>query len=186
MTGEMNSCCPGCGSRLACALALALLIGVPAGGVAAQSPSASPKPSRHEPVSTLEREFFAALRTGDSSKVVSYISAQGVDVGPDAHHQTREQIEQQFQAHRGLYCKLFDSSCIDAPIKLDNSARACSYRQLLTRSDKARTAASEVTRNGVQQAVLVARIQNSHCPNDKLIDFVFNLEADGWKLFSIP
>jgi hypothetical protein len=34
--------------------------------------------------------------------------------------------------------------------------------------------------------VLVARIENKQCPNDKLIDFIFNLEADGWKLFSIP
>jgi hypothetical protein len=43
-----------------------------------------------------------------------------------------------------------------------------------------------MTRNGVRQAVLVARIENRQCPGDKLIDFIFNLQADGWKLFSVP
>ncbi len=43
-----------------------------------------------------------------------------------------------------------------------------------------------MTRNGVQQAVLVAEVKNDQCSNAGLIDFIFNLEADGWKLFSIP
>ena len=38
----------------------------------------------------------------------------------------------------------------------------------------------------MQQAILVARIESKKCPNDKLIDFIFNLNADGWKLFSLP
>ena len=84
------------------------------------------------------------------------------------------------------YCRLFDSSCIDAPLNLGNSARICSDRELLTRSEKVRTASSEVTRNGVQQAVLVAEVKNDQCSNSRLIDFIFNLDADGWKLFSIP
>ncbi len=137
-------------------------------------------------MNTLERNFFSALRAGDSKAILAYVPAGGVNVGPDAQHETRDEIERQLQFHRGLYCKLFDSACIDSPIRLDNAQRACSYRELLTHSDKVRTAASEVTRGGVQQAVLVARIQNAQCPNDKLIDFIFNLQADGWKLFSIP
>lgn len=152
----------------------------------AQSTSAPEKTSSHEAVATLERNFFAALREGDDRKLLSYIPEGGVDVGTNGHHETRERIEQQFHLHQGLYCKLFDSSCINAPIDLGNSARTCSYRELLTASEKVRTASSEVTRNGVQQAVLVARIENKQCPNDKLIDFIFNLDADGWKLFSIP
>jgi hypothetical protein len=99
---------------------------------------------------------------------------------------SRDEIERQLRFHHGLYCKLFDSSCMDTPIRLDNVQRPCSYRELLTHSEKVHTAASEVTRGGVQQAVLVARIENQQCPNDKLIDFIFNLNADGWKLFSIP
>ena len=75
---------------------------------------------------------------------------------------------------------------MQAPINLDNSARTCSYRELLTDSKNVHTAASQITRNGVRQAVLVARIKNDQCPNQTLIDFVFNLDADGWKLFSIP
>ncbi len=137
-------------------------------------------------MATLEREFFAGLRDGNRDRILSYVPEGGVSVGSDAHHETRDEIEQQFQSHRGLYCKLFDSSCIDEFIRLDNSARTCSYRELLTHSEKVRTAASEVTRNGVQQAVLVAQIQNSQCPDQKLVDFIFNLQADGWKLFSIP
>ena len=134
----------------------------------------------------LAQDFFAAIREGNAKKVLSYVPKHGVNLGAEAQPVTRAEVEQQFLAHRGLYCRLFDSSCINAPINLDNSARACSYRELLTHSQKVRTAASAMTRNGVQQAVLVARIQNDRCPNGKLIDFIFNLEADGWKLFSIP
>jgi hypothetical protein len=107
-------------------------------------------------------------------------------VGSNPQHVSRDEIERQLRFHHGLYCKLFDSSCIDTPIQLDNVQRACSYRELLTHSENVHTAASEVTRGGVQQAVLVARIENKECPKDKLIDFIFNLNADGWKLFSIP
>lgn len=101
-------------------------------------------------------------------------------------HVSRKEIEEQFKSHRGLFCKLFDSSCIDAEINLGNSLRTCSDRELLTQSDKVRTASSEVTRSGVQQAVLVAEVKNDQCSNAGLIDFIFNLNADGWKLFSIP
>lgn len=144
------------------------------------------KKASSESVSALERNFFAALREGDSRQVLTYVPADGVNVGAKGQHVSREQIEAQFRSRKGLYCKLFDSACIDAPISLDGSAPSCSYRELLTKSDQAHTAASQVTRNGVQQAVLVARIQNSRCPNDKLIDFIFNFQADGWKLFSVP
>ena len=101
---------------------------------AAQAASISQKP-----VTTLEKDFFAALRSGSSSRVLSYIPEGGVDVGPDAQHETRDQIEQQFRSHRALYCKLFDSACIDAKIALDAGARSCSYRELLTHSEKVRT-----------------------------------------------
>lgn len=166
-----------------CAFALVLPAGVSA---VAGAQSVPDETARHQPVAVLQRDFFAALRAGNTNKVLSYVPADGVNVGSEAQHETHDQIEQQFQAHRGLYCKLFDSSCIDSPINLENSARSCSYRDLLTHSDQVHTAASEVTRNGVRQAVLVARIQNSQCPDQKLIDFIFNLNADGWKLFSIP
>jgi hypothetical protein len=142
--------------------------------------------SSQEPVNTLQRKFFSAIRTGDSNAILSYVPTRGVNVGANAQHVSREDVERQMQFHHGLYCKLFDASCIDTPIQLDNAQRDCSYRELLTHSEKVRTAGSEVTRNGVQQAVLVAQIHNKQCPNDKLIDFIFNLQADGWKLFSIP
>ncbi len=154
--------------------------------ISAQSPPASRKSDSSLTPTALEQDFFTAIREGNAKKVLSYVPERGVDLGPQTQHATRAEVEQQFLSHRGLYCRLFDSTCIDAPINLDNSARACSYRELLTHSQKVRTAASAMTRNGVQQAVLVARIENDRCPNGKLIDFIFNLEADGWKLFSIP
>jgi hypothetical protein len=164
-------------------LAAVLLL---ASWAAAQSKSESSHAGDHEPVSVLERKFLAALRAGNSDTVLSYVSGGGVNVGSSPQHVSRDEIERQLRFHHGLYCKLFDSTCIDTPIQLDNAQRACSYRELLTHSEQVHTAASEMTRNGVQQAVLVARIENKQCPNDKLIDFIFNLEADGWKLFSIP
>jgi hypothetical protein len=166
---------------LTCGFAAAVLAmaGLP---VWAQSKAASTS----ETVNTLQRKFFAALRDSDTDTVLSYIPEGGVNVGPSAEHVDRDTIERQLRFHHGLYCKLFDSSCMDTPIQLDNAQRPCSYRELLTHSDNVHTAASEVTRNGVQQAVLVARIENKQCPNDKLVDFIFNLNADGWKLFSIP
>jgi len=165
----------------ACAIALCFVA-----TACLSAPAQSRSEAAHEPVSTLEQKFFSALRNGDSNAILSYVPADGVNVGPDAKHASRDEIERQLQFHHGLYCKLFDSSCLDTPIQLDNVQPACSYRELLTHSEKVHTAASEVTRNGVQQAVLVARIENKQCPNDKLIDFIFNLHADGWKLFSIP
>ena len=152
----------------------------------AQASSAKSSPGTSVAPAALQREFFDAIRAGDVQKVLSYVGKGGVNVGSSAQHATQDQVEQEFLAHRGLYCKLFDSSCIQAPINLENSARTCSYRELLRHSENVHTAASEITRNGVRQAVVVARMKNDGCPNQNLIDFVFNLEADGWKLFSIP
>jgi len=172
--------------RSFCCLPAVALMLLGSGRVAAQSPSA--KSSAETPVTpaALQRDFFDAIRAGEAQKVLSYVAKGGVNVGPDTQHMTQDQVEQEFLAHRGLYCKLFDSSCMQAPINLDNSARTCSYRELLTDSKNVHSAASEITRNGVRQAVLVARIKNDQCPNQNLIDFVFNLDADGWELFSIP
>jgi hypothetical protein len=111
----------------------------------------------------------------------------GVNVGREAQHLSRSEVEDQIAHHTGLYCKLFDSSCIQSEIKLDQSnVRACSYRELLRSSKDVHTAATETTRNGVQQAILVARMKNDNCSGVGLVDFIFNLHSDGWKLFSIP
>lgn len=152
----------------------------------ASAQSAAPAEKPTESSKALEQKFFAALRSGDTGKVLSYIPKRGVNLGSNAQHAGRNEIEEQFKSHRGLFCKLFESSCIDAEVNLGNSLRTCSDRELLTGSQKVRTASSEVTRNGVQQAVLVAEVKNDQCSNAGLIDFIFNLEADGWKLFSIP
>jgi hypothetical protein len=135
----------------------------------------------------LEQNFFALLRAGDASDLLTYVPAGGVNVGRDAQHLSHAEVEDQLAHHQGLYCKLFDSACLTSEIKLDQSnVRACSYRELLTKSQKVRTAATETTRNGVRQAILVARVQNDSCAGVGLVDFIFNLESDGWKLFSVP
>lgn len=172
-----------CSSRHIGLLASAILLAGLMGTAQSHGPGKSEPP---EPLRTLQRRFFTAIRNGDSQEILSYISPGGVNLGSQAQHASREEVTQHFATHTGLYCKLFDSSCVQASVNLENSARVCSYRELLTHSQKVRTAASEVTRNGVQQAVLVAQVQNDNCPNQKLIDVIFNLEADGWKLFSIP
>jgi hypothetical protein len=160
-----------------------------AGLVAAEAQSASPPGTQHpaapEPTA-LEREFFAAIREGDAKKFLAYIPEQGVNVGPRAEHVDRAEIEQQFAQHRGVYCKLFDSSCIQTPIKLDAGLRACSYRELLTHSEKVRTAATEAVRGGVRQAILVAEVKNDQCAGLGLIDFIFNEGHGRWELFSAP
>ncbi len=157
----------------------------------AQSTSAPGSPGTpHASVSpqtaALEREFFAAIRDGDAKKFLSYVPEEGLHVGPQATPLSRAEVEAQLSHHRGLYCKLFDSSCIDAPIKLDASARACSDRELLTHSEKIRTAASETVRNSVRQAILVAEVKNDPCGGASLIDFIFNDVNGEWKLFSVP
>ena len=134
----------------------------------------------------LERDFFAMVRTGDALKFLSYIAEDGVNVGRDAQQTTRLEIEDQLTNRKGLYCRLFDSSCIQSMIKLDASAQPCSYRELLTQSEKVRTASTETTRNGVRQAILVAEVHNQKCPGPALIDFIFNYHSSGWKSFSIP
>jgi hypothetical protein len=161
-----------------------LLLSGPAGAQSASAPSAPP-PAASSPAA-LERDFFAAIRERDTKKFLSYVPEQGMDVGRRAEHVTRAEIEQQFTQHRGLYCKLFDSSCIQSPVKLDAGARVCSYRELLTHSEKVRTAATETVRGGVRQAILVAEVKNDQCAGLGLIDFIFNEGHSGWELFSAP
>ena len=154
---------------------------------AAQSatPPTTPLPTASAPA-VLEREFFAAIREGDAKKFLSYVPEQGMNVGPRAEHVSRAEIEQQFAQHRGLYCKLFDSSCMQSPVKLDPVTRGCSYRELLTHAEKVRSAATEAVRGGVRQAILVAEVKNEQCPSLGLIDFIFNEGHSGWELFSVP
>jgi hypothetical protein len=171
--------------RLLPVCGLLLLAGLVAAGAQSASPPSTQHPTAPEPA-VLEREFFTAIRDGDAKKFLSYVPEQGMDVGPRAEHATRAEIKQQFAQHRGLYCKLFDSSCIQSPIKLDGGARACSYRELLTHSEKVRTAATEAVRGGVRQAILVAEVKNDQCAGLGLIDFIFNEGHSGWELFSAP
>ncbi len=151
----------------------------------ASSPGTSTQAAA-EPPAALEREFFAAIRDGDARKFLSYVPEQGIDVGPRARRVSRAEIEAQFAQHRDLYCKLFDSSCIQSAVKLDAGARACSYRELLSHSEKVRTAATEAVRGGVRQAILVAEVKNDQCAGLGLIDFIFNEAHGGWQLFSAP
>lgn len=136
-------------------------------------------------LSALERQFFAIVKDGDALKFLSYIPEDGVNLGRDALHSTRDEIEDQLTHRTGLYCKLFDSSCIPSHSP-PNAAQACSYRELLTQSEKVRTASTETTRNGVRQAILVAEVHKQKCSGPILIDFIFNYQQSGWKLFSIP
>jgi len=91
------------------------------GLAAAQSSAGSSKATASASTSALEREFFAAIRDGDTKKFLAYVPEGGVNFGPQVQHVTRGDVEQQLLSHRGLYCQLFDSSCIDAAIKLDAS-----------------------------------------------------------------
>jgi len=172
--------------RRLCGAVLLMVTLVSAAVSAAAQSGAEGKSSSSAATTALEKEFFAAIREGDTKKFLSYVPQGGINFGSQPEHMTRDEVEQQLLSHHGLYCKLFDSSCIDAAINLENSGRACSYRELLTRSGKVNTAASEITRSGVRQAVLVARIKDEQCSGPRLIDFIFNFEAGGWKLFSVP
>ncbi|HEY4899710.1 MAG TPA: hypothetical protein VIH91_02710 [Terriglobales bacterium] len=155
------------------------------GSVLTFAQSDSVKPVGSSPAG-LEHNFFAIVRNGDALKFLAYIPEDGVNVGRDAQHTTRAEIEDQLTNRKGLYCQLFDSSCIQSSVKLDASAPPCSYRELLTQSEKVRTASTETTRNGVRQAILVAEVHNQKCAGPVLIDFIFNYHQGGWKLFSIP
>src|ERR1035438_7117034 len=88
---------------------------------ASRTPHASISPQ----TAALERDFFAALRQGNARKFLSYVPEAGLHVGPQAQPVGRAEVEEQLSHRRGLYCKLFDSSCIDSAIKLDASSRAC-------------------------------------------------------------
>ena len=150
---------------LAMMIGLLLVTGAsPARAQSASSTSTSTHPAA-EPPAELEREFFAAIREGDAKKFLSYVPEQGINVGPRAQHVSRPEIEQQFTQHRDLYCKLFDSSCIQTAIKLDASAHACSYRELLTRSEKVRTAATEAVRGGV----MYSNCDQARCQRARLL-----------------
>ena len=155
-------------------------------GVAlAQGQSATEAQKPGSPV-TLEREFFAVIRDGDALKFLSYVPEDGVNLGRYADHSTRAEIEEQLTHRTGLYCKLFDSACLQPSSKAEKDAKPCSYRELLTQSEKVRTASTETTRNNVRQAILVAEVHNQKCTSPSLIDFIFNYQQGAWRLFSIP
>ena len=164
---------------------LLLLTGFGVAEPQANSPGDTPPHTAPEPAA-LQQAFFSVIREGDTAKFLSYVPEQGTSVGRQARHVTRTEIEQQFAQHRDLYCKLFDSSCIPSPGNLDSGKRVCSYRELLTHSDKVRTAATEAVRGGVRQAILVAEVKNDQCAGLGLIDFIFNEGHSGWELFSMP
>jgi hypothetical protein len=159
-------------------LSLFLLSGLPVIGQNASSPDKSATPTPSE----LEKSFFAIIRDGDALQFLSYIPEDGVHLGRSAEHTTRDEVEDQLTKKTGLYCRLFDTACLAQEAK----AGACSYRELLTKSEKVRIASTETTRNNVRQAILVAQVQNEKCGGAVLIDFIFNAQKGGWKLFSIP
>jgi hypothetical protein len=149
---------------------------------ASRTPHASISPQ----TAALERDFFAAIRQGNAKKFLSYVPEEGLHVGPLAEPVSRAEVEEQLSHRRDLFCKLFDSACIDSHIELDASSRACSDRELLTHSEKVRTAASETVRSGVRQAILVAEVKNNRCGGANLVDFIFNYVHGEWELFSVP
>ena len=136
--------------------------------------------------SELEQQVFAIVREGDALGFLGYVPEDGVNLGREAVHTSRAAVEEQLTHRVGLYCKLFDTTCLQAPGKDDSPSQTCSYRELLTQSEKVRTASTETTRNNVRQAILVAEVQNAKCGGHLLIDFIFNYHQGGWKLFSIP
>ena len=155
------------------------------GAVLAGAQSKTERPTRTDKsaaptASALESEFLATLREGDALKFLSYVPEDGVNLGREALHTPREALVEQLTQKSGLYCKLFDSACLPA------APPACSYRELLTQSEKVRTASTETTRNNVRQAIVVAQVQNQKCGGAVLIDLIFNYQKGGWKLFSIP
>jgi len=172
--------------RLVRAVILAALLMV-APVLQAQSDSANTvaNPSQ-ERASELEKQFLAVIRNGDALKFLSYVPEDGVHLGHSADHVTRMEIEDQLTNRKGIYCKLFDSTCLRANAEKEAGQPLCSYRDLLTSSDKVRTASTETTRNNVRQAILIAEVQNDKCGGHLLIDFIFNQKKGGWKLFSIP
>jgi hypothetical protein len=150
--------------------------GEPAASTKATAPTAS----------ELGRQVFAIIREGDALRFLGYVPEDGVNLGREAVHASRAEVEEQLTHHAGLYCKLFDSSCLHPDRKADPLALVCSYRELLTQSEKVRTASTETTRNNVRQAIVVAEVQNAKCGGHQLIDFIFNYQQGGWKLFTIP
>jgi len=172
-------------SLMLCLPVLAQVQTTPAKDAPATAPPKS-SVSADVPPSALERQFLDIVRSGDALQFLSYVPEDGVNLGRDARLATRVEIENQLTHRTGLYCKLFDSSCIPASTTGDAQAKACSYRELLTQSEKVRTASTETMRNGVRQAILVAEVHNQKCAGPVLIDFIFNYQQGGWKLFSIP
>jgi hypothetical protein len=159
-------------------LGLFLWAGLAASGQNVPTPDKSATPTPGE----LEKSFFAIIRDGDALQFLSYIPEDGVHLGRSAQHVTRDDVEEQLTKKTGLYCKLFDSACLAR----ESKTGACSYRELLRNSEKVRAASTETTRNNVRQAILVAQVQNEKCGGAMLIDFIFNAQKGGWKLFSIP
>ena len=87
------------------------------GETGASTKSAAPTASE------LERQMFAIVREGDALRFLGYVPEDGVNLGRDAVHTNRAEIEDQLTHHTGVYCKLFDSTCLQPPGKADASSQ---------------------------------------------------------------
>src|ERR1700751_3185037 len=110
------------------AAAVASAAGNPQESLATGKTAGGKGKSQSESSAQLEHTFFGLIRESDASKFLTYVPAGGVNVGSKAEHLGRAEVEEQLTQHTGLYCKLFDSSCLTSEIRLGQSnVRTCSY-----------------------------------------------------------
>ena len=90
----------------------------------------------------LDSEWWQRVKKGANEAARANPDVRLAVLAPEREVNIDQQVsilEDQITNQRGVYCKLFDSACIQSEIQLDNSTvHACSYRELLTKSKKVR------------------------------------------------
>lgn len=158
-------------------------------------PRTPQKCSRHNLASELERtadQFIDAVKSGESKTFLALVSRQGVVFGVDVPPLSFEMIRTQISRKQGVYCGLFDTSCLrqgDARERANLGVPA-SKEPIYSIREQLRQANSLNVRAGVSRAgaswLGLVTVELRKDLFQSPLEFEFVYEEGRWRLSGLP
>jgi hypothetical protein len=127
------------------------------------------------------RKTLDALRNGDSDFLLTVVDRSGIFMGIDTPKMSVARFKEDLAAKRGVYCVIFDSSCLGEKWR-GNSGSPSSIREILLKQPVRMSLPSKVEGAQKVRAVVVCKDDGS---GEVLLTFVFRHAGDNWKLQQI-
>jgi hypothetical protein len=131
-------------------------------------------------VDSVARRTLDALREGDSQFLLTIVDREGISLGIDTPRMSVARFREELVAKRGVYCVIFDSSCLGKNGK--DSGSLSSIREILLKRPSKMSASSKVEGEPRVRTVVVRKADGS---DDVLFTLMFRHEGDNWKLEQI-